>query len=78
MSLASVKNMLTVTVLTERLKTQHHLMKLIFLILLSFDHITDIAAECAHLLGDHLCTKYFNREFQVTTVILLGLTDYYK
>jgi len=65
MSMASLKNMLTVTALTERLKTQYHLMEVTFLVLLSFDYITSDVAECAYILACHLCTKYFNEEFQV-------------
>ena len=71
MSLASLKNMLIVTMLNERLKTQYHLMEVIFVVLLSFQQITDDATECACVFASHLCTKCFDENFQV---ILLSIT----
>ena len=68
MSVVSIKNMLPVTMLTERLKTQYHLMEMTFLILLSFHEITDAADECAYTLACHLCTKCFDDKFQVTAI----------
>ena len=69
MSVASLKNMFTVTMLTEQLKTQYHLMETISLVLLSFYDITDGAAECACVLACHLCTNRFNEKFQVRTYL---------
>ena len=66
MSMASLKSMLTVAILTERLKTQHHLMKVTFLVLQSFHHITDVAAECACTFASYLCNKCFDEKFQVS------------
>ena len=65
MSMASVKSMLTVAVFTEQLKTQHHLMKVTFLVLQSFRHITDVAAECACTFACYLYNKCFDEKFQV-------------
>ena len=65
MSVASLKNIFTVTMLTEQLKTKYHLMETISLVLLSFYDITDGAVECACVLACHLCTKRFNEKFQV-------------
>ena len=65
MSMASLKSMLTVAVFTEQLKTKHHLMKVTFLVLQSFHHITDVAAECACTFASHLCNKCFDEKFQV-------------
>ena len=65
MSVASLKNMFTGTMLTERLKTQYHLMETTSLVLLSFSDITDGAVECACVLAYHLCTNRFNEKFQV-------------
>ena len=72
MSVVSIKNMLPVIMLTERLKTQYHLMEMTFLILLSFHQITDVAAECAYTLACHLCTKCFDDKFQVKTISYLS------
>ena len=68
MSMASLKNMLTATTLSERLKTQCHLMEVTFLVLLSFHQITLDGVECACTFASHLCTKCFNEEFQVTVI----------
>ena len=65
MSMASLKSMLTITILTERLKTQHHLMKVTFLVLQSFRDVTDVAAECACTFASYLCNKCFDEKFQV-------------
>ena len=69
MSVASLKKILTVTLLTKQLKTQYHLMEAASLVLLSFNDITDAAAECVCILACHLCTKCFNQNFQVTAVL---------
>ena len=66
MSMASLKSMLTVATLTDRLKTQHHLMKVTFLVLQSFHHITNVAAECACTFASYLCNKCFDEKFQVS------------
>ena len=70
MSVVSIKNMLPVAMLIERLKTQYHLMEMTFLILLSFHQITDVAAEYAYTLACHLCTKCFDDKFQVISMHL--------
>ena len=57
--------MLTVAMFTEQLKAQHHMMKVTFLVLQSFCHLTDVAAECACTFACHLCNKCFDEEFQV-------------
>ena len=67
--MASLKNMSSVAMLNEQLKTQHHLMKVTFLVLQSFQQITD-AAEYACTLTCYLCNKCFNDKFQVTTAVL--------
>ena len=69
MSMASLKNILSVAMVNEQLKTQHHLMKVTFLVLQSFQQITD-AAECACALACYLCNKCFDDKFQVTIVAL--------
>ena len=66
MSMASLKNMLTVAVLTKQLKTQHHLMKVTYLVLEFFYQITEVASECTCMLACYLCDKFFDEKFQVT------------
>ena len=65
MSVASIRSMLPVATMTEQLKTQYHLMEMIFLILQSFHQITNDAAECAYTLACYFCTKCFDEKFQV-------------
>ena len=65
MLIASLKNMLTVAMLTEQLKTQHHLMKITFLVLESFHHISEAAVECALSFACYLCNKCFDEKYQV-------------
>ena len=65
MSTVSWKNTLSVATLSERLKTQHHLMEVTFLV----HQITLDAVECACTFACHLCTKCFNEEFQVTVIL---------
>jgi len=68
MSIPSVKSELlaiTTTVQNIQLVAQCHLMEVTFLVLLSFQHITDDAVECACVLACHLYKEYFTDEFQV-------------
>ena len=68
MSVASLKDMLTVAMLNEQLTSQYHLMEATSLVLLSFCDITDVAIECACIFACHLCNKCFNQEFKVIAV----------
>ena len=65
MSIVSLKNISSDTPGDECLKTQCHLMKATFLVLLSFHHITFDAAECACVLANDLCITFFNENFEV-------------
>ena len=65
MSIASMKSTLNGTLKDDCLKTQCHLMKATYLILLSFHHITSDSAECACVLASRLCNEFFNGKFEV-------------
>ena len=67
MSITSLKSLLSAALKDDYLKTQCHLMKVTYLILLSFHHITFDSAECACVLASRLCNEFFNEHFEVNT-----------
>ena len=67
MSITSLTNILSGALKDDYLKTQCHFMKVTYLILLSFNHITFDCAECACVLAIGLCNIFFNEDFEVCT-----------
>ena len=53
-------------VLNEQLNAKCHLMEVTFLVLLSLNHITLEAVECACVLVQHLRAEYFTDDLQVS------------
>ena len=64
MSIASLKKTLNSDLKDDCLITQCHLMEVTFLIL-SFNQITDVSAECAYVMASLLCGTCFNKDFEV-------------
>ena len=64
MSMTSLKNILS-TKLAEKPKAQCHVMEITFLVLQSFDEITELAEHCASVFTNYMCNKFFTDKFEV-------------
>ena len=77
MSMTTLKNILN-TKLTEKSKAQCRLMEITFLVLQSFDEITELAEHCASVFTNYMCNRFFTDKFEVLCICMHVIPGVYR